>query len=79
MRWSTKGRNLVALSATRAASRFLDASREGTALSGQSKQDEASQSAALQDERDACFFESMKNLSMPSHIDFDSYGRLFQS
>jgi len=29
------------------------------------------------DERDACFLESIKNLSMRSHIDLDSYGRLF--
>src|SRR5436309_5968904 len=29
------------------------------------------------DERDACFLESIKDLSMRSHIDLDSYGRLF--
>jgi Sulfotransferase family len=29
------------------------------------------------DDRDACFFESIKDLSMRSHIDLDSYGRLF--
>jgi hypothetical protein len=29
------------------------------------------------DERDACFLKSIKNLSMRSHIDLDSYGRLF--
>jgi Sulfotransferase family len=29
------------------------------------------------DERDACFLESIKELSMRSHIDLDSYGRLF--
>ena len=34
--------------------------------------------AALQRRaRDACFLESMKDLSMRSHIDLDSYGRLF--
>ena len=29
------------------------------------------------DERDACFVESIKDLSMRSHIDLDRYGRLF--
>jgi hypothetical protein len=29
------------------------------------------------DERDACFLESIQELSMQSHIDLDSYGRLF--
>jgi sulfotransferase family protein len=29
------------------------------------------------DQRDACFFESIKDLSGRSHIDLDSYGRLF--
>src|SRR5436189_4275558 len=29
------------------------------------------------DERDACFLESIKDLSMRSHIDLDNYGRLF--
>ena len=29
------------------------------------------------DERDACFLESIKHLSMRSHIDLDRYGRLF--
>ena len=29
------------------------------------------------DERDACFIESIKDLSMRSHIDLDCYGRLF--
>jgi Sulfotransferase family len=29
------------------------------------------------DERDTCFLESIKELSMRSHIDLDSYGRLF--
>lgn len=30
------------------------------------------------DERDACFLESIKDLSMRSHIDLDNYGRLFR-
>jgi Sulfotransferase family len=30
------------------------------------------------DERDACFLESIKDLSMRRHIDLDSYGRLFR-
>ena len=30
------------------------------------------------DERDACFLESINDLSMRSHIDLDSYGRLFR-
>ena len=29
------------------------------------------------DDRDACFVESIKDLSMRSHIDLDRYGRLF--
>ena len=29
------------------------------------------------DERDACFLESIRDLSMRSHIDLDNYGRLF--
>ena len=68
----------MALSATRAASRFLDASSKGTPLPGQSTQDEAtSVRRALNDDRDACFVESIKDLSMRSHIDLDRYGQLF--
>ncbi len=32
---------------------------------------------APDDERDACFVESIKDLSMRSHIDLDRYGQLF--
>src|SRR4029077_610907 len=35
------------------------------------------QSPRLNDDRDACFVESIKDLSMRSHIDLDRYGRLF--
>jgi Sulfotransferase domain. len=78
MCWSAEGRNLVALSATRAASRFLDASSKGTPLPGQSKQDEATWGAALQRRTRRLFLESIKDLSMRRHIDLDSYGRLFR-
>ena len=35
------------------------------------------QSPRFNDERDACFVEGIKDLSMLSHIDLDRYGRLF--
>ena len=67
----------MALSATGAASRFLDAASKGTPLPGQSKQNEATSSAALRRRTRRLFFESIKDLSMRSHIDLDRYGRLF--
>src|SRR5438876_8416576 len=78
VRGSSERWDLMALSATRASSRFLDASIKELHYLDNLNRTKRFRPPRTRDERDVCFLESIKNLSAQSYIDLESYGQLFR-